>query len=96
MLEVEVASGAYVSTSAGRVTVRELAPSWLDKKKRSSAPSHYRTLESAWRTHVRFEWEAHVVAGTTILDVEAWISRLAAEVCGVTTVRRARTVLRAY
>lgn len=93
LIEVQKASGEYVSRSAGLATVGELASPWLEKKRQSSAPSHYRMLESAWRTHVRADWGSQVIADITVLDVEVWISRLAAAGCGATTVRRAHSVL---
>jgi integrase len=92
-IEVRKASGELVSASAGRTMVGELAPAWLDKKKQSTAPSHYRTLESAWRTHVRADWEDRRVADITTLEVEAWVGRMAGEGNGSTTVRRAHSVL---
>lgn len=92
-IEVQKATGDFVSSSAGRITVGELAPAWLQKKQHSTAPSHYRTLESAWRTHVRSDWGERQVADVTTLEVEAWISRLARQGYGSTTVRRAHSVL---
>lgn len=52
-VEVDKMTGEYVQPSLGRITVGELAPDWLARKKQSTAPSHYRMLESAWRVHVR-------------------------------------------
>jgi hypothetical protein len=92
-IEMLKATGDFVSASAGRVTIGELASAWLDKKKHSIAPSHYRTLESAWRMHVRSDWDARRVADVTALEV--WISRLARQGYGSTTVRRAPSVLSA-
>jgi integrase len=92
-IEASKASGNFVSASAGRTTVGELAPLWLDRKEQSTAPSHYRTLESAWRNHVRADWETCQVVDATTNEVEAWISRLVRAGGGATTVRRAHSVL---
>src|SRR6201999_4117659 len=54
--EVEKLRGEYIPPSLGRITVGELAPDWLGSKKQAIAPSHYRTLESAWRVHVEPRW----------------------------------------
>jgi Arm DNA-binding domain len=63
--EVEKLRGEYIPPSLGRITVGELAPDWLASKKQAIAPSHYRTLESAWRVHVEPRW-----AGVSIADVD--------------------------
>lgn len=42
------AEGTYIDPQAGKATVGELGPAWLAKKKLSTKPSHYRTLEGAW------------------------------------------------
>jgi integrase len=52
-------------------------------------PSNYRTLESAWRTHVKPTWETTRVADVDLAAVERWIA----------TMRKASaptTVIRAY
>jgi hypothetical protein len=54
-VEVDKRRGEYVAPKLGRVTVAELAPNWLARKKRL-APSYYRTLETAWRVHVQPRW----------------------------------------
>jgi integrase len=93
IIEVRQASGDFVPASAGRITIGELAHLWLHKKEQSTAPSHYRTLESAWRTHVCIDWEGRRVVDVTTSEVEAWVSHLVSRGCGVTTVRRAHGVL---
>jgi hypothetical protein len=60
-IEVRKAGGDFVSALAGRITIGELAHVWLHKKQHSTAPSHYRTLESAWRTHVSAVAEAEFI-----------------------------------
>ena len=92
-IEVRKATGEFVPISAGNITLGEVAPTWLDKKKQSTAPSHYRTLESAWRTHVGPVWATRRIADITTTEVEAWISRIVSQRRGVTTVRRAHSVL---
>jgi integrase len=92
-IEVRKAAGDFVCASAGRITIGELAHAWLRKKQQSTAPSHYRTLESAWRTHVQPSWATRHIADATTLEIEAWITRMVGQGCGVTTVRRAHTVL---
>lgn len=92
-IEVRKASGDFVSPAAGRVIVDELARAWLEKKKQATAPSHYRTLESSWRTHVHPMWATRYIGEITTLEVEVWITALSSQGHGTTTVRRAHAVL---
>ena len=46
-VEVNKMTGEYIAPSLGRITVAELSPEWLTRKKQHTAPSHYRMLESA-------------------------------------------------
>jgi hypothetical protein len=61
-VEVEKMTGAYVAPSLEMITVGELAPAWLSRKQSDVAPSNYRTLESAWRIHVKPVWGTTRVA----------------------------------
>jgi integrase len=91
---VKIMTGDYVAPSLGRITVGELAPSWLALKKNLSA-SHYRTLDTAWRCHVKPAWGATPVADITLADIEDWVARMSA----VKTARngsRRTVVLRAH
>lgn len=92
-VEVSKAKGEYVAPSLGRVTVGELAPNWLGRKQRSTAPSHYRTLESAWRVHLKPHWDQAAVADIDLLSVEEWIDGMLDKGAGATTVLRAYGVL---
>ena len=51
-VEVNKMSDEYIAPSLGRITVAEVGPEWLTRKKQHTAPSHYRMFESAWRVHV--------------------------------------------
>lgn len=93
MVEVKKMAGEYVSPSLGRITVSELAPEWLARKRQATAPSHYRMLESAYRCHVEPVWGQVSVAGIDAGAVEAWIAAMGAQGAGATTVLRAHGVL---
>jgi integrase len=92
-VEVRKMTGDYIAPSLGRITVAELAPDWLQRKEQSTAPSHHRMLESAWRVHVGPRWGKTAVAEIDRLSVEAWIASMAANGAGATTVIRAHGVL---
>jgi hypothetical protein len=87
-IEVSKAKGEYVAPSLGRVTVGELSPDWLGRKEHSTAPSHYRMLESAWRVHVAPRWASVRVSDIDQLAVESWISAMTRCGAGATTVLR--------
>lgn len=91
-VEVEKMTGQYVAPSLGMITVGELAPAWLSRKESDVAPSNYRTLESAWRVHVKPAWGATRVADVDLAAVEQWIAKMR-KGSGSTTVVRAYGVL---
>lgn len=92
-VEVDKMTGQYVKPSLGRITVGELAPDWLARKEQATAPSHHRTLESAWRVHVEPRWGRVSVADIDLAGVEVWIVSMGAKGAGATTVIRAYGVL---
>jgi integrase len=92
-VEVSKLKGEYVAPKLGRITVGELATDWLGRKRQSTAPSHYRMLESAWRVHVQPWWGAVSVADVDLLGVEAWVTSMVRNGSGATTVLRAYGVL---
>ena len=92
-VEVTKLTGGYVAPSLGRITVDELSGDWLARKKQATAPSHYRTLESAWGVHVKPRWGSVSVADVDVLGVEAWVAAMGAKGAGATTVLRAQGVL---
>jgi integrase len=55
--------------------------------------SHYYTLECAWRVHVEPRWASVRVSDFDVLAVETWIDGMVRAGGGVTTVRRAHTIL---
>lgn len=92
-VEVDKMTGEYVAPVLGRVTVAELAGDWLGRKQQTTAPSHHRTLESAWRTHVAQRWGSVSLADIDVVGVEAWIAGMVTNGAGATTVLRAHGVL---
>lgn len=91
-VEVEKMTGSYVSPQLGLITVGELAPEWLARKESDVAPSNYRTLDSAWRVHVKPVWGNTRIADIDLAEVERWIAKMKRK-SGATTVVRAYGVL---
>ncbi|ALU38462.1 integrase [Kocuria flava] len=97
-LETSKNRGEYVDASAGRVTVGELGPEWVERK-RVLKPSSFRPLEAAWRNHVEPEWGRRPVASIRTTEVQAWVTRLSTgDERAVPPLRpkSATTVVRAY
>jgi hypothetical protein len=92
-VEVRKLTGEYISETAGRATVGDLAPAWLLRKETTTAPSNYRMTESAWRVHVAPKWARWQVADVDVIEVETWIAQMVRKGCGATTVLRAHGVL---
>jgi integrase len=91
-VEVRKMEGQYVKPSLGTVTVGELAPIWLSRKESDVAQSHYRMLESAWRTHVEPVRGSVRISDVDLAGVEQWIATMKAK-SGTTTVTRTYRVL---
>ncbi|UPW06748.1 site-specific integrase [Rhodococcus pyridinivorans] len=73
-VEVEKMRGEYVPPSLGRITVGELAPEWLARKKVDTKASTYNAIDSSWRTHVEPRWSSTRIADIKLGTVERWIA----------------------
>lgn len=91
--EVKKLTGEFIAESAGRVTVAELAPEWIERKLQATAPSNYRTIESAWRVHVKPVWGNRRVSDISVVNVESWVAAMVKSGNSPTTVIRAHGVL---
>lgn len=85
--------GDFIAPSRGRVTVGDLAPDWLERKKATTEPSHSRMLDSAWRVHVSPAWAKVPVNKVTTTGVKNWSASMTAAGCSATTVLRSLGVL---
>lgn len=92
-IEVAKDRGAWIDPADTRVTVGELGERWLSSRS-GLKPSTLRTVDSAWRNHVRPRWGTVVVSAVRFSDVEEWVAGLAREK-SATTVKRAHGVLSA-
>ncbi len=78
-VEVTKARGEYVAPSLGRVTVGELGPAWLERKRGHMKPSAYRSYENAWRVYVEPRWRAAKVGEIRHTGVQAWVAELSSK-----------------
>ncbi|NNC12828.1 site-specific integrase [Planctomonas sp. JC2975] len=88
-LEIAVTDGQHVEVAKSRTTIGELSAAWLLAKERTTKPSAYRALESAWRIHVAPKWADRSVATVKATEVRDWLAALR-------LTRSATTVLRVH
>lgn len=91
LAEVEIgkAKGDYVNPADAREDLSSIATGWLQAREHVMKPSSFRSLKSAWETHVQPRWGSRQVGSVKHSEVQAWVSELAPD-------RSATTVLRAY
>lgn len=70
------ASGDYIDPARGRITVGDLAPAWLRKKK-SLKPSSFHSLDVSWTVHVEPKWGQVQLSRIDPIGVENWIQDMA-------------------
>ncbi|MCZ4276258.1 tyrosine-type recombinase/integrase [Rhodococcoides yunnanense] len=92
-VEVEMMRGEYVPPKLGKITVAEFGPDWLQRKESDLKPSAYKSIETAWRVHVKPRWGAVQLADITLDSVERWIADMTRAGKGATVVIRAYGVL---
>jgi len=91
-VEVAKMTGDYVSPATGRITVDELGPAWLERRRGYLKPSAYAPLESAWRLHVQTRWGQTPLAEIRTSAVGLWVTELSHRL-SPTVVRRTHQVL---
>lgn len=94
LAEVEISKnrGEFVDPSDSRAPLGSLGTEWLAARQADIKPSTFRSIDSAWRIHVRPKWERRAVGSIRHSEVRAWTSELA-KTHSPTTVRRAHEVL---
>lgn len=78
-IESHKLDGTYIAPSAGKVTVGELGPAWVERQKAHMKPSGHRSYESAWRVHVEPKWGTVQITKVYHSDVQAWVAELSAQ-----------------
>lgn len=88
-VEVHKVTGTYIDPAKTNVTIGELGPLWLERK-RTLKPSAHRPLEIAWRLHVEPNWGKHKLGSIVFTDVQAWVTKMS------TGDAKAKPPMRAY
>jgi integrase len=78
-IESNKLDGTYVAPSAGKVTIGELGPAWVERQKAHMKPSGHRSYESAWRVHVEPKWGGVQLTKVYHSEVQAWVAELASK-----------------
>ena len=94
LAEVEVSKnrGTFVDPADARILVADLGEDWVASRRADLKPSTFRTIESAWRIHVRPKWGARAVGGIRHSEIQMWVAGLSST-HSATSVRRAHEVL---
>jgi integrase len=99
-VEVAKAKGEYVSPANARITIGELGPAWLDRKRGHVKPSTFDSRDKAWRIQVEPRWGTVPIGGIRPTSVQQWIADLSqgtegAKRAGASTILQAHHVLSA-
>lgn len=91
-VEVKKLTGSFVSHSAGRVTVGDLGPDWVERQKAHMKASGHRSYDSAWRIHVEPKWGDVPIGDIRFSTVQAWVAEMTSK-RGPVIVQTAHSVL---
>lgn len=94
LAEVEISKnrGNYVDPDDSRIPVGILGHEWIASRRADLKPSTFRSVDSAWRIHVKTKWSDRQVGSIRHSEIQAWLSGLAIT-HSPTTVRRVHEVL---
>ena len=86
MVEVAKMRGEYVAPTHARMTVAQLGPAWLDRRRGHLKPSSYQVMEIEWRVRVAPRWGKVGIGDIRPTAVQRWVSDLSHGVDGATPV----------
>ncbi|MDF2506231.1 MAG: site-specific integrase [Microbacterium sp.] len=86
-VSVSISANQYVDPTDGEIRIAELADTWLQDQAAVLKPSSMRSLESAWRIHVKPRWGSVPVGQVRYSDVRAWVTEIASKRGATTTIR---------
>jgi integrase len=89
---IAVEDGRHIEIANARVKLVELGEPWIAAKRASLKPSAFRSLESAWRIHVKPKWGERPVASLKPVEIRDWLAALQSK-RSPTTVLRVHGVL---
>src|SRR5215207_7795807 len=75
-VEVSKLKGEYVSPSNARITLDQLGPAWLERKRGHLKPSGYAVMETTWRLRVKPRWCNVALGDVRPTAVQQWIADL--------------------
>jgi integrase len=92
--EVEISKNrsTFVDPADARILIVDLGEDWVASRRADLKPSTFRTVESAWRIHVRPKWGSRAVGGIRYSEIQMWIAELSST-HSATSVRPAHEVL---
>lgn len=92
-VEVAVASGSFISPSAGKITIDEVYTAW--EPSQAVLAAHTRvTNSSTWRRHVQPYWGQWQVSRITSPEVRKWVSQMVERGHRRDTIKRSLHILK--
>jgi integrase len=88
LIEASKARGEFIDATSARMSIGTLGEEWLANLSHLK-PSSFRSVESTWRIHVAPAWSNRAVGSVRHSEVQSWVT-------GLTSIRGATTVQRAY
>jgi integrase len=97
-VEVSKLKGEYVSPSDARITLDQLGPAWLERKRGHLKPSGYAVMETTWRLRVKPRWGNVALGDIRPTAAQQWMADLsrgtdAVKSVGAAVVKRTHYVL---
>jgi integrase len=93
---VSKATGDYIDPALARVTVADLAETWLaGKRPPTLKPSSFKPLLTSWNVHVEPTWGHREIRSILPSEVQGWVTRLGQPVISGGGDKSATVVLRA-
>lgn len=84
---ISMTNGSYTLPAAGKMTVGELGPDWLDGKRGLMKASSMHSLDTSWNTWVKPQWGNRAVDSIRKSEVQKWVSEISGKRSASITMR---------
>lgn len=88
-ITIAMNDGAYIDPQGGKALIGPLGDEWVAAHESVWKPSHFHSVETSWRVHVKPKWGDRRLSDVQHSEVQAWVNDLSRE-------RSASVVLRAF
>ncbi len=88
-ITIAINDGAYIDPQGGKARIGSLGDEWVAAHESVWKPSHFHSVETSWRVHVRPKWGDRRLSDVQHSEVQAWVNDLSG-------IKSASVVLRAF